>query len=404
MVKRILGIVLASMFLTTGLAFAQQPEELPVQASAEEFPTHLEAWKTIFERGSEIEEKYEAATPEQRQAFDTELMQLEEKAMQTQPKLFASAEAAYKADPAKYPEAGEVLLARAGYAVMNGEVELTNRLHQVLLAAPNVPMDMKLGVAEQNLRLGDYEMARKLADEVLTNPEADPRVLNLAAVAAVGLNKLTEAEEYLKKAKEKDVLEPFTQAYLREIEFRRRDAEAGDSPQVLLRTTKGDVFLQLFENEAPNTVANFINLVEKGFYNGLPFHRVIEGFMAQGGDPKGNGTGGPGYRIKCECYRPDYRVHFAYSLAMAHAGRDTGGSQFYITFVPTPHLDGRHTVFGRVIKGIDVVNALTKTEPGDQSGAEADKIVSAHVLRKRDHEYKPETIPAPEAPAAPAGE
>ena len=153
-------------------------------------------------------------------------------------------------------------------------------------------------------------------------------------------------------------------------------------PQVLLKTNKGEIVLELYEDEAPNTVANFISLVEKKFYDGLKFHRVIEGFMAQGGDPTGTGSGGPGYRIKCECGRKDHRKHARGVLSMAHAGKDTGGSQFFITFDKTPHLDGKHTVFGHVIKGMDVVDKLRK----------GDVIQEATVVSKRDHEYQPETL------------
>lgn len=157
-------------------------------------------------------------------------------------------------------------------------------------------------------------------------------------------------------------------------------------PQVVLETSRGPVTLELYEDEAPNTVANFISLVEKGFYDGLPFHRVIDGFMAQGGDPKGNGTGGPGYTIACECYRKDHRKHERGVIAMAHAGKDTGGSQFYITFVRTPHLDGKHTVFGHVIDGMDAIDAFTITGQG-----KAEVIKKATVKQKRQHEYKPVT-------------
>jgi cyclophilin family peptidyl-prolyl cis-trans isomerase len=165
-------------------------------------------------------------------------------------------------------------------------------------------------------------------------------------------------------------------------------------PQVLLSTSKGDVVLELYEDQAPNTVANFISLVEKGFYDGLKFHRVIEDFMAQGGCPKGTGTGGPGYNIKCECVRKDHKKHERGVIAMAHAGRDTGGSQFYITFVKTAHLDGKHTVFGKVIKGMDNVDKLTRTQVGNRQipDVKHDVIKKASVVQKRDHEYKPETL------------
>lgn len=117
----------------------------------------------------------------------------------------------------------------------------------------------------------------------------------------------------------------------------------------------GEVVLDLFDKDAPNTVANFEKLANEGFYNGLSFHRVIPGFVAQGGCPNGTGTGGPGYTINCEI---NTNKHERGSLAMAHAGRNTGGSQFYICYQPQPHLDGQHTVFGKVAKGMEYVDAF----------------------------------------------
>ncbi|NLF08042.1 MAG: peptidylprolyl isomerase [Pirellulaceae bacterium] len=160
-----------------------------------------------------------------------------------------------------------------------------------------------------------------------------------------------------------------------------------------MKTSKGDITLELFENEAPNTVANFISLAEKGFYDGLTFHRVMAGFMAQGGDPAGNGTGGPGYSIACECYKPNHRCHFRGSLSMAHAGRDTGGSQFFLTFAPRPNLNGLHTVFGRVIDGMDVLAEIQRRNPDDKEAAAPDRIVKVEVIRKRPHEYAPVKMP-----------
>lgn len=115
------------------------------------------------------------------------------------------------------------------------------------------------------------------------------------------------------------------------------------------------VKIDLFEKDAPNTVANFEKLAKEGFYNGLVFHRVIPGFVAQGGCPSGTGTGGPGYTIDCEI---NPNKHERGTLAMAHAGRNTGGSQFYICYKPQPHLDGVHTVFGKVAEGMDQVDAF----------------------------------------------
>ncbi|WP_240413934.1 peptidylprolyl isomerase [Paenibacillus periandrae] len=115
----------------------------------------------------------------------------------------------------------------------------------------------------------------------------------------------------------------------------------------------GEVVIDLFEKDAPNTVANFEKLANDGFYDGLVFHRVIPGFMAQGGCPTGTGTGGPGYKINCEI---NPNKHERGTLAMAHAGRNTGGSQFYICYGPQPHLDGQHTVFGKVTSGMEHVD------------------------------------------------
>ncbi|WP_338431196.1 peptidylprolyl isomerase [Synechococcus elongatus] len=114
--------------------------------------------------------------------------------------------------------------------------------------------------------------------------------------------------------------------------------------QAILETEKGTIRLRFFDSDAPNTVANFVKLSQDGFYDGLTFHRVIPGFMSQGGCPHGTGTGGPGYKIPCEI---NNNPHLAGTLSMAHAGRNTGGSQFFICHEPQPHLDGVHTTFGQ---------------------------------------------------------
>ena len=113
----------------------------------------------------------------------------------------------------------------------------------------------------------------------------------------------------------------------------------------------------------------------------MPFHRVLPFFMAQGGDPTGTGSGGPGYCIKCECRQPNARMHFRGSLSMAHAGPNTGGSQFFLTFVPTGFLNKRHTVFGRVIDGMDVLSEIQRIDPEDQNLPAPDKIIEAKILR-----------------------
>jgi peptidyl-prolyl cis-trans isomerase B (cyclophilin B) len=159
----------------------------------------------------------------------------------------------------------------------------------------------------------------------------------------------------------------------------KEKAMAEPLPQVTIKTDKGDIVLELAEDDAPNTVANFISLAEKGFYDGLTFHRVIPDFMIQGGDPTGTGRGGPGYTIADEI-SPKLK-HARGVISMANAGPNTGGSQFFITHVATPWLDGKHAIFGKVVKGLEVVDAIRQ----------GDKMNKVTVDRKRNHEYKPKT-------------
>ncbi|MBX3372336.1 MAG: peptidylprolyl isomerase [Phycisphaeraceae bacterium] len=170
-----------------------------------------------------------------------------------------------------------------------------------------------------------------------------------------------------------------------ETAIRAAEAEADDLPRARIETSRGPIIVELFENEAPNTVANFVSLADAGFYDGLRFHRFVPYFMIQGGDPESRGgpgiatgSGGPGFRIPDEHTRPEARKHFRDSLAMAKtADPDTAGSQFYLNHRPTGWLNGRHTVFGRVLEGLDVARAL---RPDDE-------IRAVTILRRRDHPY-----------------
>ena len=150
-------------------------------------------------------------------------------------------------------------------------------------------------------------------------------------------------------------------------------------PVVTLETTLGPISLEIFESKAPKTSANFLGLVRKGFYNGLAFHRVIPGFMIQGGDPKGDGTGGPGYEIPDE-FHPLLRHSSAGIVSMANAGPNTGGSQFFITLAATPWLDRKHAIFGRVIHGQDVVEKIAGVQrDGNDRPVNAVRITKAVV-------------------------
>jgi peptidyl-prolyl cis-trans isomerase A (cyclophilin A) len=155
------------------------------------------------------------------------------------------------------------------------------------------------------------------------------------------------------------------------------------------QTTLGDFEIELYAKECPETVWNFVNLAEgrqetakKGpYYDGLVFHRIIEGFMIQGGCPEGSGRGGPGYRFQDEC-QPGLRHNSAGILSMANAGPGTNGSQFFITLVPTPHLDGRHTVFGKVVSGMDIISKIGKAPTGQMDRPTTEiKIEKVTIIR-----------------------
>ncbi len=143
--------------------------------------------------------------------------------------------------------------------------------------------------------------------------------------------------------------------------------------KAIIKTEKGDMTVEFFDKDAPNTVANFLGLAKEGFYNGVTFHRVIPDFVVQGGDPTGTGAGGSGKRIKCEL-DGDNQYHDRGVLSMAHAGRDTGSSQFFICHsrTNTAHLDRNHTCFGKVIENVDVVDDIRQ----------GDKILSIDVIEE----------------------
>jgi len=227
----------------------------------------------------------------------------------------------------------------------------------------------------------------------------DARVFQLGdTLISQGIN-----PEYFAMASRSERLSIPARELFDELLLRHAEKEQNDLPRVRLLTTQGDIIIELYENEAPDTVGNFISLVESDYYKNRLFHRVIDGFMAQGGGFKLQGGvevdgDGPGYAIPCECNSPEKRLHFTNCISMAHAGTNTGGAQFFLTLSRTDSLDGRHTCFGRIIKGTDVLAAIKKThiplELTEQpiEGVQKDKIISAEVIRKRDHEYSPNKI------------
>jgi cyclophilin family peptidyl-prolyl cis-trans isomerase len=273
-------------------------------------------------------------------------------------------------------------------------------------------------VMKEAFNNNDFDRSAEISSKLLTANRKTKDVISMGAVSQFALHNFEQAYALFTEAQKMNRLDLRYETYIdsarkyqellkTEQEIRaKEDALEGDAalPRIEFDTTKGKIVFELFEDHAPNTVANAISLVEGGKYDGIAFHRVINGFMAQGGDPNtldedpGNdGYGGPGYSIACECYEKGTRMHFRGSLSMAHSGPDTGGSQFFITHLPTDWLNARaepdkggHTVFGRVIEGMKVAASLKR----------GDKINKATVLRKRPHDYKP-VITLDEKPVEP---
>jgi cyclophilin family peptidyl-prolyl cis-trans isomerase/Flp pilus assembly protein TadD len=263
--------------------------------------------------------------------------------------------------------------------------------------------ELLLKVARLEFSVNRYEAAAVNFGKLAAKDPKDLEARMMLAICDFSIHKFEESakllQELLKgevteeiRAKAAQFLEMATKyppLWKTEQEIREKEAKADNNPRVRFTTTKGDIDIELFENDAPNTVANFIELVGKKYYDGQKFHRVIPGFMAQGGDPTGTGAGGPGYRFKDEI-KPESRIHFRGTVSMANAGPDTNGSQFFLTHLPTEWLNGRHTVFGRVIAGQEAVDSLII----------GDSITKAEVIRKRDHDYKVVKIEEPK-PAEP---
>lgn len=270
-------------------------------------------------------------------------------------------------------------------------------------------------VAEHLRQSMQYEKAIEFLQGVELDPENNPEAIILLSDALFAEHRFQESLDQLNRIPEsaleqnrqlrgrvnskKPDRERYVDYWQTEQQIRSEEAAADDLPRAeIIVKDRGRILVELFENQAPNTVANFITLAEDGFYNGTTFHRVLANFMAQGGDVYSKtgegtpGTGNPGYYIPDEHTRDDHRMHFSGSLSMAKTAQpNTAGSQFYITFEPTPWLNGQHTVFGRVLEGLDVARSIKQ----------GDEIEAINILRKRDHEYTVQKIPVPgSTPAA----
>lgn len=277
-----------------------------------------------------------------------------------------------------------------------------------------------------------YEDAQKIAQALLAQKISNPLVIRAAAESAMYTGDYDTAKVFIEKIKELGLLtdyqfqesdfryvDLFAKFWEREKKLRNQELMKGDNPRVVLYTTQGEIEILLFEDQAPNTVANFIFLVEKGYYTKLDFHRVLSGFMAQGGGEEQLKEidlktlqckvrrGGPGYTILDEApkfdlekrdFPEDARFHWRGSVSMAKTDEaNSAGSQFFIMFTPRLQQNGTYTVFGRVIRGMDVVCRLARRDPGAVISRsqlpQADKIIEAKVVYKRDHKYSPNIVP-----------
>jgi len=362
-------LVMASLAGFSPSAFAEQPAEQPQAADAakESFAKAQQDLRRLIGELSALQAEYHQPDAD-KQAIESRFNAAREEARAAATSLESSATDVLIAEPDNATAKQVVLDA------LQGAMATDDPLRGLDLAR----LLQEAGSQEEQVLLTGATAAM-----IVSDLDAASTFLKAASDAGVDSDKVSSLEQALETERPKV-----------EAEMAKRAAEekADDLPRVKIETSKGTIVVELFENEAPNAVANFISLVEKHFYDGTVFHRVIPQFMAQGGDPKGTGSGGPGYSIACECELPGARKHFLGSLSMAHAGKDTGGSQFFLTFRPTEHLDGKHTVFGRVIEGLDVLPKIQRTE-GPMAGL-PDKIVKAEVIRKRDHAYEPETLPS----------
>lgn len=357
---------------------------------------NIEKMMKFRERDQKLREQFQAGSDDEerlkklaklREELVKDYQDLRTSTVKAMDDVIASTSEALKATP---DDAGLLEIRGEAYLIYQKNDLALPDLAKLLKIRPD-DQDLTLKVARLEHAVNQYEAAAAKFETVLKKDEKNLEARMLLAICDFSIGKFEEsvkifeevlkgeidAETRSKAAQFQEMARTYIPLWKAEQEIRARETKADDLPRVRFTTTKGEIEIELLENDAPNTVANFIELVARKYYDGLKFHRVIPGFMAQGGDPNGDGSGGPGYRFKDEI-KPDYRRHFRGSLSMANAGPDTNGSQFFLTHLPTEWLNGKHTVFGRVIKGQDVVDSLLI----------GDAIVKAEVLRKRDHEYK----------------
>lgn len=374
------------------VSLAQEEKPAPEKGPSDggkafgKFNEQLKKWTVIVKQVRQIQIEYSVAEEEERAGLSKKFYAKKEEARKLMQEVARLGEEAYKADPRDGSLRDFVLQMAKGSLMLRDDYDTTLRLLKLLI---------------ENIETVE------LRDQSL--------VYRLAGITAFNLSELDLADEYLKKARSDQEAAKYRgmlkdeRKYLKE-EKKLQDAKvkAGEElPLVLLKTSKGDITVELFENEAPETVAIFISLVESKFYDGTSFHRVVSGIQkiggyAEGGLSKDETVKDPEYDVEREANDKKYRRHFRGSLSMQYGDNDKAGSQFMITFKPLRDRDlvldpdgkpeSGYTVFGRVIDGWDVLSKLQRRNPDlqqQQIGIDPDKIETATVKRKRKHDYVP---------------
>ncbi len=356
--------------------FEKAVEESRIKPESEEFKQATGELREHLKQMREAMVRFNVSeSPSEEKKWKDRWLELQAKGHSLHRRMIAAAVQEYRSDTADKPKIADMLFRLLKRNFEADRYEGMVEVAQALIDDDYPEPKLRVYLTMSALALNEYELAGEQADQLVDDGTVSEDLLHLDR----SLNSLVADWEEERK-------------------LREQDSQGEPLPRVLIKTTKGDMEVELFENQAPETVGNFIHLAESGFYRGRTFHRVIEHFMAQGGCPNGDGMGGPGYFIYGEMDKPDARKFFRGSLGMALAQNpDSAGSQFFITFLPTQSLNGKYTVFGRVISGIEVLADINRVDSENKEkkagGAEMpDEIVAVEVLFKRDHEYVPNKV------------
>lgn len=314
--------------------------------------------------------------------------------------------------PVGFPELQQQQLEKIS-ALRKEVLELESKIHraayEAFLEAPNTDSEVNQAIAlaltrslvpKSTAERFDPQLALDVATSMIQNGIAGPAVYSAAFRAAFALQDFDLARQMLDNVKDNNAnardsayqeLEATRVKWERELALRAAEAAADDLPRVEFNTSAGTFIVELFEDHAPNTVANFLQLAEEKYYDDTIFYKVFPGVLAQAGCPKGDGTSDPGFDLESELERPEIRHHFLGTISMAVDQEKVSGDKFFFAAQPNASLDGKFTVFGRILEQPEIVyefKTVNRTQPGSQQD-EATRILSVRVLsdRKRDHPY-----------------